>query len=141
MKLRFLWFLVFDSSHEDGVDGVVVVKICDVGLIRIAWMIVVAVDFGSSLVESYSSSFLYSLSLTPLICVDLVNSGEVGGVENKSSMGSMLISKGEECLDGWVGAGRGEVKGGVDVGVTKILLGETSGESGGEGFGVDRGAV
>ncbi|GJU67356.1 hypothetical protein Tco_1253615 [Tanacetum coccineum] len=37
--------------------------------------------------------------------------GEVGGVENKSSMGSMLIAKGEECMDGWVGAGGGEVKG------------------------------
>nr|GEY59688.1 hypothetical protein [Tanacetum cinerariifolium] len=51
--------------------------------------------------------------------------GEVGGVENKSSMGSMLIAKGEECLDGWVGAGGGEVKGsGVDLGVTKSLLGD-----------------
>ncbi|GKB36300.1 hypothetical protein Tco_0881242, partial [Tanacetum coccineum] len=38
--------------------------------------------------------------------------GEVGGVENKSLMGSMLIAKGEECLDGWVRAGGGEVKGG-----------------------------
>ncbi|GJX62125.1 hypothetical protein Tco_0295025 [Tanacetum coccineum] len=37
--------------------------------------------------------------------------GEVGGVENKSSMGSMLISKGGECMDGWVGVGGGEVKG------------------------------
>ncbi|GJV62814.1 hypothetical protein Tco_1473642 [Tanacetum coccineum] len=62
--------------------------------------------------------------------------GEVGGVENKSSMGSMLMAKGEECLDGWVGAGRGEVKGGVDFGVTKSLVGEipieNTGESGGE---------
>nr|GEV18905.1 hypothetical protein [Tanacetum cinerariifolium] len=36
--------------------------------------------------------------------------GEVGGVENKSLMGSMLIAKGEECLDGWVRSGGGEVK-------------------------------
>ncbi|GKE68679.1 hypothetical protein Tco_1526751, partial [Tanacetum coccineum] len=35
----------------------------------------------------------------------------------------------EECLDGWVGAGGGEVKGcGVDFGVTKSLLGESGGE-------------
>nr|GEY92534.1 hypothetical protein [Tanacetum cinerariifolium] len=51
--------------------------------------------------------------------------GEVGGVKNKSSMGPMLIAKGEECLDGWVGAGGGEVKGGgVDFEVTKIFLGD-----------------
>ncbi|GKD84337.1 hypothetical protein Tco_1355491, partial [Tanacetum coccineum] len=51
--------------------------------------------------------------------------GDVGGVENKCSMGSMLMAKGEECLDGWVGAGGGEVKGGgVDFGVTKSLLGD-----------------
>nr|GEZ99233.1 hypothetical protein [Tanacetum cinerariifolium] len=43
---------------------------------------------------------------------------EVGGVENKSFMGSMLMAKGEECLDGWVGTDGGEVKGGgVDIGV------------------------
>ncbi|GJV81224.1 hypothetical protein Tco_1517094 [Tanacetum coccineum] len=58
---------------------------------------------------------------------------EVGGVENKSSMGSMLIAKGEECLDGRVGASGGEVKGcGVDFGVTKSLLVEILGESDGE---------
>ncbi|GKD43526.1 hypothetical protein Tco_1268171 [Tanacetum coccineum] len=73
--------------------------------------------------------------------------GKVGGMENKSSMGSMLIAKGEECLDGWVGAGGREVKGGgVDFEVTKILLGEIPGESGGkefggEEFGVDGGAI
>ncbi|GJV14759.1 hypothetical protein Tco_1360082 [Tanacetum coccineum] len=72
--------------------------------------------------------------------------GEVRGVENKSSMGSMLMAKGEECLDGWVGAGRGEVKGGgVNFGVTKSLLGEipmeNTGESGGEELGVDGWAV
>ncbi|GKD84917.1 hypothetical protein Tco_1356071, partial [Tanacetum coccineum] len=72
--------------------------------------------------------------------------GEVGGVENNSLMGSMLMSKGEECLDGWVRAGGGEVKGGgVDFGVTKSLLGEipeeNTGESDGEEFGVDEGAV
>nr|GEW75809.1 hypothetical protein [Tanacetum cinerariifolium] len=70
--------------------------------------------------------------------------GEVGEVENKSLMGSMLMAKGEECLDGWVGAGGGEVKGGgVDFGV--ILLGEipreSTGESGGEEFEVEGGAV
>ncbi|GKB06606.1 hypothetical protein Tco_0834839 [Tanacetum coccineum] len=55
--------------------------------------------------------------------------GEVGGVKNKSLMGSTLIAIGEECLDGWVGAGGGEVKGcGVDFGVTKSLLGESGGE-------------
>ncbi|GJY46802.1 hypothetical protein Tco_0435865 [Tanacetum coccineum] len=72
--------------------------------------------------------------------------GEVGVVENKSSMGSMLMAKGEECLDGWVGAGEGAVKGGgVDFGVTKSLLGETpkenTGEIGGDEFRVDEGAV
>ncbi|GJY77029.1 hypothetical protein Tco_0482145 [Tanacetum coccineum] len=71
---------------------------------------------------------------------------EVGGLENKSLMGSMLMANGEECLDGWVGAGRGEVKGGgVEFRVTKSLLGEIPeeniGESGGEEFGVDGGAV
>ncbi|GJR04141.1 hypothetical protein Tco_1170426 [Tanacetum coccineum] len=29
-------------------------------------------------------------------------------------MGSMFMANGEECLDGWVGAGGGEVKGGGD---------------------------
>ncbi|GKF11388.1 hypothetical protein Tco_0049314 [Tanacetum coccineum] len=72
--------------------------------------------------------------------------GEVGGVENKSLMGSMLMAKGEEFLDGWVGAGRGEVKsGGVDFEVTKSLLGEipgeNTGESGGKEFRVDGGAI
>ncbi|GJX31949.1 reverse transcriptase domain-containing protein [Tanacetum coccineum] len=57
-------------------------------------------------------------------------------------MGSMLMANGEECLDGWVRAGGGEVKGGgVDFGV--ILLGEIPGEStgkiGGEEFGVEGG--
>ncbi|GKB31368.1 hypothetical protein Tco_0870769 [Tanacetum coccineum] len=57
-----------------------------------------------------------------------------------------LIDKvGEECLDGWVGAGGGEVKGGgVVFGVSRILLGviprDIMGESGGEAFGVDGGA-
>ncbi|GKF34947.1 hypothetical protein Tco_0108147, partial [Tanacetum coccineum] len=69
--------------------------------------------------------------------------GEVGGVENKSSM---LMAKGEECLDGWVRAGGGEVKGGgVDFGVTRSLLGKIHGEnaeeSGGEEFGVDGGVI
>ncbi|GJZ40316.1 hypothetical protein Tco_0586879, partial [Tanacetum coccineum] len=53
-----------------------------------------------------------------------------------------FIANGEECLDGWVGAGRGEVKGGgVDFGVSRTLLGEIPreimGESHGEAFGVD----
>ncbi|GJV03561.1 hypothetical protein Tco_1337130 [Tanacetum coccineum] len=51
--------------------------------------------------------------------------GEDGGVENKGSVGSKFMDNGEECLDGWVGAGGGEVKGGgVDFGVSRILLGE-----------------
>ncbi|GJV31783.1 hypothetical protein Tco_1392183 [Tanacetum coccineum] len=68
---------------------------------------------------------------------------EVRGVENKSSMGSMLIAKGEECLDGRVGASGGEVKCcGVDFGVTKSLLVEILGESDGEELVVvDEGAV
>nr|GEV15702.1 hypothetical protein [Tanacetum cinerariifolium] len=50
--------------------------------------------------------------------------GEVRGVKNKSLIGSMLMAKGKECLDGWVGAGGGKVKGGgVDFGVTKSFLG------------------
>ncbi|GKD03078.1 hypothetical protein Tco_1178052 [Tanacetum coccineum] len=70
---------------------------------------------------------------------------EVGGVENKSSVGSKFMASGEECLDGWVGAGGGEVKCcGVVLGVSRILLGEIPkdimGESGGEAFGVDGGA-
>ncbi|GKC52146.1 hypothetical protein Tco_1074891 [Tanacetum coccineum] len=36
----------------------------------------------------------------------------LGRVENKSSVGSKLMASGEECLDGWVGSGGGEVKGG-----------------------------
>nr|GEU98678.1 hypothetical protein [Tanacetum cinerariifolium] len=48
--------------------------------------------------------------------VSKIARGEVEGVENKSLIGSMLIAKDEECLDGWVGAGGGEVKGGdVDL--------------------------
>ncbi|GJU56887.1 hypothetical protein Tco_1234653 [Tanacetum coccineum] len=51
-----------------------------------------------------------------------------------------------ECLDGWVGAGGGEVKGGgVDFGVSRTFLGEipreNMGESGFEVFGVEGGAV
>ncbi|GKE66845.1 hypothetical protein Tco_1521006 [Tanacetum coccineum] len=71
--------------------------------------------------------------------------GEDGGVENKSLMRSKFMASGEEYLDGWVGAGGGEVKGGsVVFGVSKILLGvipeDIMGESGGEAFGVDGGA-
>nr|GEX88987.1 hypothetical protein [Tanacetum cinerariifolium] len=38
--------------------------------------------------------------------------GDEGGVENKSLIGSKFKANGEECLDGCVGAGGGEVKGG-----------------------------
>ncbi|GJZ22535.1 hypothetical protein Tco_0559574 [Tanacetum coccineum] len=49
--------------------------------------------------------------------------GEVGGVENNSSMGSRLMARGDVSLDGWVGAGGGEVKGGgVDLGVVNKSL-------------------
>ncbi|GJY08971.1 hypothetical protein Tco_0377156 [Tanacetum coccineum] len=55
-----------------------------------------------------------------------------------------FMASGEECLDGWVGVGGGEVKGGgVVFGVSRILLGkipeDIMGESGGESFRVDRG--
>ncbi|GJX49725.1 hypothetical protein Tco_0276570 [Tanacetum coccineum] len=70
---------------------------------------------------------------------------EVGGVENKSSVGSKFMASGEKCLDGWVRAGGGEVKGGgVVFGVSRILLGkipeDIMGESDSEAFGVDGGA-
>nr|GEZ77907.1 hypothetical protein [Tanacetum cinerariifolium] len=60
-------------------------------------------------------------------------------------VGSKFMASGEECLDGWVGVGGGEVKGGCVVfGVSMILLGviprDIMGESGGEAFIVDRGA-
>ncbi|GKE55265.1 hypothetical protein Tco_1494450 [Tanacetum coccineum] len=66
-------------------------------------------------------------------------------MENKSLVGSKLIADGEECLDSWVRAGGGEVKGGgVVFGVSRTLLGEIPrdiiGESGGEAFEVDGGA-
>ncbi|GJU25467.1 hypothetical protein Tco_1164088 [Tanacetum coccineum] len=49
---------------------------------------------------------------------------KVGGVKNKSSVGSKFMASGEECLDGWDRAGRGEVNGGgVVFGVSRILLG------------------
>ncbi|GJU66377.1 hypothetical protein Tco_1252636 [Tanacetum coccineum] len=72
--------------------------------------------------------------------------GEVGGVKNMSLTGSKFMVRGEECLEGCVGAGGGEVnKGGDDFGVSKSLLGEilrvVIGESGGEIFGDDGGAV
>ncbi|GKA17831.1 hypothetical protein Tco_0697668 [Tanacetum coccineum] len=39
--------------------------------------------------------------------------------------GGRFMASGEECLDGWVGADGGEVKGGgVDFGVSRSLLGE-----------------
>ncbi|GJS32190.1 hypothetical protein Tco_0530572 [Tanacetum coccineum] len=49
--------------------------------------------------------------------------GEVGEVENNSSMGSRLMAKGDVSLDGWVGTGGGGVKGGgVDLGVVNKSL-------------------
>ncbi|GKA12494.1 hypothetical protein Tco_0692040, partial [Tanacetum coccineum] len=68
-----------------------------------------------------------------------------GGVENKSSVGSKLIASGEECLDGWVEAGGGEVTGGgVVFGVSRIefgmILEYNIGESGGEALRLDGGA-
>ncbi|GKG33895.1 hypothetical protein Tco_0434054 [Tanacetum coccineum] len=45
-----------------------------------------------------------------------------------SSTGSMFMVNGEDCLEGWVGAGGGEVKGGgVVLGVVKSSLGEKPG--------------
>ncbi|GKA37486.1 hypothetical protein Tco_0724051 [Tanacetum coccineum] len=93
---------------------------------------------------------------------------EVGNYGRNGGGGSSIFGRGEgslaicsmESKDGLggkglvvvggrsssVGAGGGEVKGGgVDFGVTKSLLGEipkeNTRESGGEEFGVDRGAV
>nr|GEV08373.1 hypothetical protein [Tanacetum cinerariifolium] len=72
--------------------------------------------------------------------------GEVGGVEKISSTGSKFMVRGEECLEGCVGAVGGEVnEGGYDFGVIKSLLGDILGvaieESGRETFRVDGGAV
>ncbi|GJW64210.1 hypothetical protein Tco_0116094 [Tanacetum coccineum] len=94
--------------------------------------------------------------------------GEVGGVEKMSSTGSKFmvrgrfgfgfsqkptqtesctpLVRGEECLEGYVGAGGSEVNGGGDdFGVSKSLVGEIPrvviGESGGEIFGDDEGVV
>nr|GEV70370.1 hypothetical protein [Tanacetum cinerariifolium] len=62
--------------------------------------------------------------------------GEVGWVEKISSTGSNLMVKGDECLEGCVGAGGGEVRGGGDdFGVRKSLLGEILGVVIGEGGG------
>nr|GEY84067.1 hypothetical protein [Tanacetum cinerariifolium] len=81
------------------------------------------------------------LYLEDVECVkDSLGRGRRSG--KKSLMGSMLIAKGEDCLHGWVGAGGREVKdGGVDLRVTKSLLGETPEESGGEEFRVDERAI
>nr|GEZ16184.1 hypothetical protein [Tanacetum cinerariifolium] len=72
--------------------------------------------------------------------------GEVRGVEKISSTGSKFMVIGDECLKGCVGAGGGEVNGGGDdFGVIKSLLGDifgvAIGESGGDTFGVDGGAI
>ncbi|GKE12184.1 hypothetical protein Tco_1415735, partial [Tanacetum coccineum] len=65
--------------------------------------------------------------------------GEDGGVENKSSMGSRLITTREVSLDGWVGVGGSVVNGGgVDLGVSKqfslelIFIGDSGGDIIGE---------
>ncbi|GKC02872.1 hypothetical protein Tco_0994482, partial [Tanacetum coccineum] len=63
-----------------------------------------------------------------------------------SSTGSKLMVRGEECLEGCVGAGGGEVNGGGDVfGVSKSFLGDIHGvvigESGGETFRDDERAI
>ncbi|GJZ08325.1 hypothetical protein Tco_0542608 [Tanacetum coccineum] len=72
--------------------------------------------------------------------------GEVGGVEKMSSTGFKFMVRREECLEGCVGAGGGEVNGGRDdFGVSKSLLGEIPGvvigESSGEVLRDDGGAV
>ncbi|GKF04228.1 hypothetical protein Tco_0034896, partial [Tanacetum coccineum] len=66
--------------------------------------------------------------------------GEVGGVEKMSSTRFKFMVRGEECLEGCVGA-----YGGDDFGVSKSLFGEIPGvvigESEGEIFEDDGGAV
>ncbi|GJW89809.1 hypothetical protein Tco_0167362 [Tanacetum coccineum] len=67
----------------------------------------------------------------------------LGGVENKSLVGSKLMASGEKCLCGWVGADG--VKGsGVIFRVSRIVFGmipeDIKGESGGEAFRLDGGA-
>nr|GEU82394.1 putative reverse transcriptase domain-containing protein [Tanacetum cinerariifolium] len=59
--------------------------------------------------------------------------------------GFVVVGGSEECLDVWVGAGGGQVKGGgVVFGVSRIefgtILKDNMGESGGEAFGLDGGA-
>ncbi|GJZ77232.1 hypothetical protein Tco_0641904, partial [Tanacetum coccineum] len=69
--------------------------------------------------------------------------GEVGEVENMSSMGSKLMVRGEEFLEGCVGVSGGEVSGsGDNFEVSKSLLGEIPRVViGGETFGDDGGAL
>nr|GEW99018.1 hypothetical protein [Tanacetum cinerariifolium] len=71
-------------------------------------------------------------------------------MESKDGLGGgglvVLGGRYSRCLDGWAGAGGGEVKGGsVDFGVSRTLLDEIlreiMRESCGEAFGVDGGAV
>ncbi|GKD81984.1 hypothetical protein Tco_1348823, partial [Tanacetum coccineum] len=71
--------------------------------------------------------------------------GEVGGVEKMSLTGSKFMVRGDECLEGCVGADGGEVNGGGDdFWVSKSLVGEIPrvviGESDREIFGDDGGA-
>ncbi|GKB23815.1 hypothetical protein Tco_0863216 [Tanacetum coccineum] len=94
------------------------------------------VERGGSIVGSGGGSF----AKRSMVSKDGL--GDEGGVENKSLIGSIFKDNGEECLDGWVRADGGEVKGGGDdFGVSRILLGDIPrviiGESGGETFGVD----
>ncbi|GJS91731.1 hypothetical protein Tco_0774367 [Tanacetum coccineum] len=72
--------------------------------------------------------------------------GEVRGVKKMSSTRFKLMVRGDECLEGCVGIGGGEVSGGRDdFGVSKSLLGEIPGvmisEGGGDTFGDDGGAI
>ncbi|GKF62077.1 hypothetical protein Tco_0182131 [Tanacetum coccineum] len=67
-------------------------------------------------------------------------------VEQMSSTWSKFMVRGEECLEGCIGASGGEVNGGGDdFGVSKGLLGEIPGvaieESDGETFRVNEGTV
>nr|GEV20647.1 hypothetical protein [Tanacetum cinerariifolium] len=72
--------------------------------------------------------------------------GEVGRVEKMSSTGSKFMVRGEVCLEGCVGAGRGEVNEGRDnFWVSKSLIGKIPkvmiGKSGREIFRDDERAV
>ncbi|GJX34932.1 hypothetical protein Tco_0246489, partial [Tanacetum coccineum] len=81
-----------------------------------------------------------SLAIRSMVSKDGLGGGGFVVLGERSSSESK-----RECLDGWVGVGGGEVKGGGDdFGGRRILLGEIPGviirESGGETFGDDGGA-